>query len=240
MKSCKAKIVKICRGAIRFIMSLLDERTAEQRQLKTETVYINEWDADVIVRELTGLERAEIESSPPSSALLVSKCVVDKRGNNIFTDKDIPTLEQKSSTALEKIGNVTRRLSGMDADYINGKIDEIRDTAMTKFYFSLAIKLGYNHPDNLLSGLTSRQVSDLLAYSVLDPFNEERADYRIAKLMSLYVNSHKGKNTPASKPTDFMPDYGSTPETRRKKLVEDQKDILMAVVAATKGNRSDK
>jgi hypothetical protein len=42
------------------------------------------------------------------------------------------------------------------------------------------------------------------------------------------------------KPRDFMPEYGGDKKPRAKQNVEDQKDILMGLVAATKGNRSDK
>lgn len=58
------------------------------------------------------------------------------------------------------------------------------------------------------------------AYYQLDPWGEERADYRIAVLDALFANAWRGKNSRKFEPKDFMPEFGrasgeQTPEEMR-------------------------
>lgn len=59
----------------------------------------------------------------------------------------------------------------------------------------------------MLAALTSRQIAELAAYYRLEPFGEERADFRSAQLLALTANLHRD---PAKFPSpftvaDFMP-----------------------------------
>jgi hypothetical protein len=60
--------------------------------------------------------------------------------------------------------------------------------------------LGFPHPDWLLRSLTSKQISDWQVYYALEPFGEDRADWRQA-LTSLQVNHAFGGT---AKMQDFM------------------------------------
>lgn len=97
--------------------------------LRTEKVKVPEWGGDVMVRELTGAERDEYESSLVSAngsrvqvsaqnmrARLVAMTCVDEAGKKLFTQKDVAALGEKSARALDRIVDVAVRLSGIGAD----------------------------------------------------------------------------------------------------------------------------
>ena len=44
-----------------------------------------------------------------------------------------------------------------------------------------------------------------MAYEQVEPFDETRADLRMAILAATIVNSHKGKKGKSAKPKNFMP-----------------------------------
>jgi len=66
--------------------------------------------------------------------------------------------------------------------------------------------LGIPHPDYLLACLTSRQVSEWIAFSELEPFGEQIDWLRTGVLASLIANVNKQKGAKPFKPTDFMPE----------------------------------
>jgi hypothetical protein len=92
-----------------------------------EIVTVPEWGGNVRVRALTGKERdtfeqmsikrgakGEIEVNMVNMrARLVSLCVVDEKGERIFTDADVARLGRKSASALERVAKVAQRLSGI-------------------------------------------------------------------------------------------------------------------------------
>ena len=92
--------------------------------LKSKRVKVPEWGGDVFVRELTAAERDEYESSIVKTdgldvtvnatnmrAKLVSMSVVDKDGKRLFTAKDVVKLGEKSAAVIDRIVDVSRRLS---------------------------------------------------------------------------------------------------------------------------------
>jgi hypothetical protein len=96
--------------------------------MKSEEIFIDEWDSWVIVRALTGKQRDEYESSlykmngnnvkinlENVRALLVALSCVDKDGNRLFSKQDIEALGDKSASALDKIATVASKLSGLTA-----------------------------------------------------------------------------------------------------------------------------
>jgi|TARA_Y100000310_G_C20662002_1_gene805310 hypothetical protein len=105
-------------------MFLTKEQILEAKDLKTEKVHIKEWGGDVFVRTLTGAERDKFEKSifdvdnnkrtfENLRAKLVIAVTVDKDGNQLFTEADIPALGNKSAHALDVIFDVGQRLSGI-------------------------------------------------------------------------------------------------------------------------------
>lgn len=115
-------------------MSLLDRTAilgADDR--RTEDVAVPEWGGTVRVRALSGAERDAYEAgivslrADGSKAVnmknlrgrLVSLSCVDEAGNRIFTDEDAVALGDKSASALERVFDVARRLSGLSEDDVD-------------------------------------------------------------------------------------------------------------------------
>ncbi len=102
------------------------------RELKTERVFVPEWDGEVIVRELSARERDDFEASLVETtkkgktvvntsnmrARLVVACVVDESGQPIFYPTDVELLGAQSAAAVDRVFEVARRLSGMTAEDI--------------------------------------------------------------------------------------------------------------------------
>jgi hypothetical protein len=64
----------------------------------------------------------------------------------------------------------------------------------------------------LLSRTDSHELTEWMAYEQIDPFGEWRADWRAAMLASVMANIWRGKNTKATTPDDFMPEFGPRKE----------------------------
>lgn len=115
---------------------------------KTQIVEVPEWGGEVEVKAMSGQERDEWESAMFSldgkdikinkdniRAKLVAKTVVDENGKLMFSDADIAALGQKSSAALDRVYQVSQKLSALtpqDIDELakNSKSDH-SDTSAT-------------------------------------------------------------------------------------------------------------
>jgi hypothetical protein len=102
-----------------------------------EDVFVKPWNAWYRVRSLTAAQRGAWQRSclvgrgkdqevnlQESTARLVAWAVVDENGKPIFSEADILKLKKKSSVAIELIGEVAARLSGIgekEMDDITGK-----------------------------------------------------------------------------------------------------------------------
>lgn len=98
--------------------------------LKTEDVFVPEWDAWVKVRTLNASERDHFEASTVQRngkrvttnlehirARLCLLCMVDENGERIFSEEDTLPLGGKSASALDRIFTVAQKLNGLrDAD----------------------------------------------------------------------------------------------------------------------------
>jgi hypothetical protein len=116
-----------------------EEILALAGKLQREEVLVPEWDARVLVRELTAAERDEFEASVVKRrgkggdfdvvmrglrAKLVILTVIDAKGNRIFNDADQDALSQVGAHAIDRIFSVAQRLSGLtkeDLDELAGK-----------------------------------------------------------------------------------------------------------------------
>lgn len=82
----------------------------------------------------------------------------------------------------------------------------------------------------MLAALTSRQIAELAAYYRIEPFGEERADFRTAQLLTITANLHRD---PAKQPKPFtVADF--MPFTREEPDEEQQEALARAEVAAMK------
>jgi hypothetical protein len=103
------------------------DQILEADDLKTEEIEVPEWKGSVVVRELRGRERDAFEEGSLDKqrnlkmtnmrARLVALSVVDEDGKRMFTAKEAELLGDKSATALNKLFEVSCRLSGItDSD----------------------------------------------------------------------------------------------------------------------------
>lgn len=60
----------------------------------------------------------------------------------------------------------------------------------------------------MLAGMSSRQFSEWMAYAAVEPFGEEREDYRLAHGLAVIVNLFRGKNDQPVRLADLLPRVG--------------------------------
>lgn len=104
---------------------------------KTEDVAVPEWGGTVRVRALSGVERDAYEAgivqlrADGSRSVnmrnlrgrLVSLSCIDEEGRRLFTDEDAIALGDKSASALERVFDAARKLSGLS----EGDVEELAE-----------------------------------------------------------------------------------------------------------------
>lgn len=122
-------------------MLLSREQILGAEDRKTEDVEVPEWGGTVRVRALSGTERDAYEAGivqirgdgsrkftlQNARARLVSLALVDEAGNRMFTEADVAQLGEKSATALERVFDVARRLSGLAEGDVEGLVEGFGD-----------------------------------------------------------------------------------------------------------------
>ncbi len=88
--------------------------------------------------------------------------------------------------------------------------------------------------DALLSSISSRQLTEWMAYDQLEPFGERRADLRMAILASLIANANRDpdKRREPFSPADFMPRFESEPQAQPdvpRQTWQQQKAIMQSL-----------
>ena len=68
----------------------------------------------------------------------------------------------------------------------------------------------------MLRQMPSRLLSEWTAYCNLEPFGEERADYRAAMGVAATYNVWRDKGQAEIDPADVMPQFGAEPEEEKK------------------------
>jgi len=97
------------------------------------------------------------------------------------------------------------------------------------FEFQLAAHLGFPHPDQMKRVLTHRQIVEWKAACRVDPWTQERADYRAAIIAWTLacINTPKGK--PRPKVSQFMAVQANKP---RRQSVTEQAAVFSQFAAA--------
>lgn len=88
-----------------------------------------------------------------------------------------------------------------------------------RFYYRLAKHLGGMTVEEMLSRMTSHEISEWIAYSTVELIGDDREDYRMANVMALLANINRdpeNKPDPFS-PVDFMPDFWRREEVEEHK-----------------------
>ncbi len=94
--------------------------------LPFEDVKVPEWGGTVRVRAITAGERDLFEQSVIADrenmgfrairARMASLSIVDAKGDRLFTEEDIEALDGKSAAAMDRVFEVSERLSGLGGD----------------------------------------------------------------------------------------------------------------------------
>lgn len=95
--------------------------------LKKETVEVPEWGGTVIVSQITAADRDRFEASiyvgegatrrqntANLRARLCSLCLVDEKGERLFTDEEAAELGKKNAAVLDKLFDIAQSLNGMN------------------------------------------------------------------------------------------------------------------------------
>lgn len=106
--------------------------------LPRETVPVPEWGDEVIVKTLTGIERAQMidrfvlasQSNPDElfNMHLIAACLVDESGVPLFdgSPEDIRILASRNGAVIERLFLVARRLNGYDRDVLKKSLKTTR------------------------------------------------------------------------------------------------------------------
>lgn len=77
----------------------------------------------------------------------------------------------------------------------------------------------------IAKGLTAKEFREWELYAELEPFDETRADYRAASIVTMLANLKRGKHQKAYKYDDFVLKFGEQ-EPKKKQSLQEQLNIL--------------
>lgn len=67
----------------------------------------------------------------------------------------------------------------------------------------------------MLRSMTAKQFHEWWCYAGIDPFTEKRQDYRVASIVQLLYNIHRGQKQAAISLEDALLQFGEEPEERQ-------------------------
>jgi hypothetical protein len=113
---------------------LTREEILSAPDIGTETVDVPEWGGQIHIRTLTGAEYDRWQESilirrgdrsqvkiQGARVQLIALCIVDDNGKRIFTDKDIPLLNKKSSAGIARVYDAVCKQSRIG----EGEVEEL-------------------------------------------------------------------------------------------------------------------
>lgn len=68
--------------------------------------------------------------------------------------------------------------------------------------------MGAPNVDRMLEGMPALMLSEWMAFAAVEPFGEERNDYRLAFALAVIINMFRGKDAQPVTPKDLMPTVG--------------------------------
>jgi hypothetical protein len=74
--------------------------------------------------------------------------------------------------------------------------------------------------------MTSRDISEAMAYERLQPIGEARADFRAGIIASVIANINRKQGAKPFTPSDFMPEFGAKKRKQSSVLVEKIKEVF--------------
>jgi len=115
--------------------TLTREQILNAEDLETREVNVPEWGGKVMLKTMTGAERDAWESRIPlqtadkkidikeMKACLLVLCIRDpKTSAFLFTEKDVPELNKKNSSVLDRLWQIASEMNGIG----NKELEEIR------------------------------------------------------------------------------------------------------------------
>jgi len=110
-------------------MSLLRDKILAAEDIKSEQVYIKEWDVTLEVRGLTGRQRGlylqdvidakgKMDFQKMYPMLVVMSTFDPETKEPVFLAGDMDAIAGKSGAALEQLAQVAQRLSGLNPEAI--------------------------------------------------------------------------------------------------------------------------
>ena len=81
----------------------------------------------------------------------------------------------------------------------------------------------------MLESMTALQFAEWIAYYSLEPFGEERADWRQAVTSTILANANRAKNSKVAKFTDFM--LNSEAEETHQHTEQEQQNVFERIDA---------
>ena len=81
----------------------------------------------------------------------------------------------------------------------------------------------------LLNRISSHELSEWQAYSILEPFGEGTAFLRTGIIASTIANVNRGKNSKMLGPEDFIPKFGEVEKKEKMQSFEEQLSVLQQI-----------
>ena len=123
------------------------DRILKSEDLERKTLDVPEWGGEVLIRELTGIERdkltdlyidaqvadpahpGELKQTIPKNyrALICQMCIIDSDGSQIFSEGDIEALQGKSARIIDTVSQAITSLSKMVGIVIEAEIEDFTD-----------------------------------------------------------------------------------------------------------------
>lgn len=109
-------------------MSSLRDRILAIEDIPTETITVPQWgNISLQIRGMSGKDRSglmksaldsnnELDFSKLYPLLIIATAHDPETGERVFSDSDLNAINEKSGAALELVGKVAARLSGMDKE----------------------------------------------------------------------------------------------------------------------------
>lgn len=106
---------------------LTREQILKAQELKTKVINVPEWGGEIVLRQLTSLDRfsffeqleslnegkSKREQDLIASALFVVWTVMDGEGSRLFSDDDLPTLMASNPQVIERVAAQSGALNGV-------------------------------------------------------------------------------------------------------------------------------
>jgi hypothetical protein len=111
-------------------MALTKEAILGCKDLKVQKIDIPEWGGEVFVRVMSGSQRDALEAElrkptpSPMRGRVAAYTICDEAGELLFNEKDIPALEAKSYSALDRVLVAATALNEMT----EASIEELKKT----------------------------------------------------------------------------------------------------------------